>query len=176
VGLASAVILRSESRGTHDNILLSPIRDSSTWRARFPYLYAPGTRWPSYTPRHWVPVSSPPATRRATVEVLEPASTRDLILHHHALPLVTPRYGLRRNHRFSLLCLNSCRQNMFVCEAVTQWRLPYICLFRGRCLQSHYLATGLRAKYGIRTTHVYWDWRWRRLSLWSSGLRQNIAL
>jgi hypothetical protein len=26
-----------------------------TRRARFPYLYSPGTWWPSYTPRHWVP-------------------------------------------------------------------------------------------------------------------------
>jgi hypothetical protein len=25
-----------------------------TWKARFPYLYPPGTRWPSYTLRHWV--------------------------------------------------------------------------------------------------------------------------
>jgi hypothetical protein len=33
----------------------------STWRARSPYLYPPGTGWPSYTPRHWVPFSSPPA-------------------------------------------------------------------------------------------------------------------
>jgi hypothetical protein len=24
-----------------------------TWRARFPYLYPPGTGWPSYTPGHW---------------------------------------------------------------------------------------------------------------------------
>jgi hypothetical protein len=32
--------------------------------------------WPSYTLRHWVPFSSPPATLRATVEVFEPASTR----------------------------------------------------------------------------------------------------
>jgi hypothetical protein len=31
-----------------------------TWRARSPYLYLPGTGWPSFTPRHWVPVSSPP--------------------------------------------------------------------------------------------------------------------
>jgi hypothetical protein len=23
------------------------------WRARFSYLYPPGTRWPSYTPGHW---------------------------------------------------------------------------------------------------------------------------
>jgi hypothetical protein len=25
-----------------------------TWRARFLYLYPPGTGWPSYTPGHWV--------------------------------------------------------------------------------------------------------------------------
>jgi hypothetical protein len=25
-----------------------------TWRARFPYLYPPGTGWSSYTPGHWV--------------------------------------------------------------------------------------------------------------------------
>jgi hypothetical protein len=47
-----------------------------TWRAKSPYLYPPGTGWPGYTPRHWVPFSSPLTTRRATVEVLEPASTR----------------------------------------------------------------------------------------------------
>jgi hypothetical protein len=47
------------------------------WRARSPYLYRPGTGWPGYTPRHWAPFSSPPVTRRATVEVFKPASTRD---------------------------------------------------------------------------------------------------
>jgi hypothetical protein len=46
------------------------------WRARFPYLYALGTGWPSYTSRQWVPFSSPPTTRRATVELFEPASKR----------------------------------------------------------------------------------------------------
>jgi hypothetical protein len=40
-----------------------------TWRARFPYLYLPGTGWPSYTPGQWVPVLSPLITRSATVEV-----------------------------------------------------------------------------------------------------------
>jgi hypothetical protein len=40
-----------------------------TWRARFLYLYPPGTGWPSYTPGHWVPFLSPLTTRRATVEV-----------------------------------------------------------------------------------------------------------
>jgi hypothetical protein len=76
---ASAVIFRSESRGTHDHILLSQIRESLTWRARSPYLYPPVTGWPSYTLRHWAPFSSPPTTRRATVEVFDPASTRSLL-------------------------------------------------------------------------------------------------
>jgi hypothetical protein len=47
-----------------------------TWRTRSPYLYPPKTGWPNYTPRHWFPFSSPPTTRRATMEVFEPASTR----------------------------------------------------------------------------------------------------
>jgi hypothetical protein len=42
---------------------------SPIWRARFPYLYPPGTGWSSYTPGHWVPFTSPLATRRATEEV-----------------------------------------------------------------------------------------------------------
>jgi hypothetical protein len=49
----------------------------STWRARSPYLYPPGTGWPGYTARHWVPFSSPPTTRKATVAVLDPAFTQD---------------------------------------------------------------------------------------------------
>jgi hypothetical protein len=57
LALARAVILRSDFRGSRDHILLSQIRDSPTWRARSPYLYPPGTGWPSYTQRHWVPFS-----------------------------------------------------------------------------------------------------------------------
>jgi hypothetical protein len=48
----------------------------TTWKVRFPYLYPPRTGWLSYTPRHWIPFPSPPATRSAAVEVSEPASTR----------------------------------------------------------------------------------------------------
>jgi hypothetical protein len=76
LGLASEVIFRSESHGPHDHILLSQIRDSPNLEARSPYLYSLGTGWSSYIPRHWVPFSSPPTTRRATVEVLELTSTR----------------------------------------------------------------------------------------------------
>jgi hypothetical protein len=37
------------------------------WRARSPYLYPPGTEWPDYILRHWVPFSSSPTTHRAMV-------------------------------------------------------------------------------------------------------------
>jgi hypothetical protein len=43
-----------------------------------PRIYIPPrTGWPGYTPRYWVPFSSPPTTRKATVEVFDPASTQD---------------------------------------------------------------------------------------------------
>jgi hypothetical protein len=70
---ASAVILRSESRGTHDHILLSQIRDSPTMEGQVPVFISP---------RHWVPFSSPPTTRRAPVEVFNPASTRETYVEH----------------------------------------------------------------------------------------------
>jgi hypothetical protein len=48
------------------------------WKTSSPYLYPPETWWPGYKPRHWLPFSSPPTTRRAPVEVFDPASTRHL--------------------------------------------------------------------------------------------------
>jgi hypothetical protein len=34
----------------------SPMLQPPTWRTRSPYLYPLETGWPSYTPRHWVPI------------------------------------------------------------------------------------------------------------------------
>jgi hypothetical protein len=75
--LASAVIFRSESRGTHDHILSSQIRDSTNLEVQVYVFISPRNRWHNYSPRHWVLFSSPPATRRTAVEVFNPASTRD---------------------------------------------------------------------------------------------------
>jgi hypothetical protein len=58
LALVSAVILGSQSRGTHDHILLSHIPDSPNLEGEVPYIYLPGTGWPSYNPRNWVPFSS----------------------------------------------------------------------------------------------------------------------
>jgi hypothetical protein len=52
--LTSAIILGSESCGTHNHILLSQIRDSPNLKGQVPVFIYPGTGLPSYTPRHWV--------------------------------------------------------------------------------------------------------------------------
>jgi hypothetical protein len=71
-----------------------------TWRARSLYLYPPGTVWPSYTPRHWVPFSSPPTTCSARVGIFEPTSTRASTVLALVVLLRTPVYGPSRKHRF----------------------------------------------------------------------------
>jgi hypothetical protein len=67
--------LRSKSHGTTFYYLR--FETPPTWRARPPYLYPPGTGCPSYTIRYWLPFSLPSTTLRATVEVFNPASTRE---------------------------------------------------------------------------------------------------
>jgi hypothetical protein len=58
-----------------------------TCRAKSPYIYPPGRGRPGFTPRHWVPFSSPPKTSRATVDVFDPAFGRVFLLR----PLMTTR-------------------------------------------------------------------------------------
>jgi hypothetical protein len=72
--LVSAVILRSQSLGNHDHILLSKIGDSPNVDGQV----AQEQGGPVIPPRHWGSFSSPPTTRWATVEVFDPASTREL--------------------------------------------------------------------------------------------------
>jgi hypothetical protein len=72
--LASAVILRSESRGTHNHILLSHMRDSPNLEAQIHVIISP---------THRVPFSSPPTTPRATVEVFDSASTQAQLSPRH---------------------------------------------------------------------------------------------
>jgi hypothetical protein len=65
-----------------------------TWRDRSPYSYIPGTGWPSYSPGHWVPFPSPLTTRRATVEVFYPASTREKMGFKK---FITSRHGFQKH-------------------------------------------------------------------------------
>jgi hypothetical protein len=75
LALASAVILGSESRGTHGHILLPHIRDPPpTCRARSPYLY-PQDLGSLFVASY--------DSERSTVEAFEPASTRGLKTEFH---------------------------------------------------------------------------------------------
>jgi hypothetical protein len=75
--LASEVILRSESRGTHDHILLSQIQVSTNLEGKVPVFISPREGVAVLYPKDLGSNSSPAKTLRATVEVLEPASTRE---------------------------------------------------------------------------------------------------
>jgi hypothetical protein len=56
LALTSAVILRFESHRIEDHILLSHIRDFPNLEGQVPvFISLPGTGWPIYTARHWVP-------------------------------------------------------------------------------------------------------------------------
>jgi hypothetical protein len=70
-------IFASESRGPNDHILLSQIGDSRNLEGRMPVFISPRNRVAIYTPGHWFLFSSPRRTRRTTVELFEPASTRE---------------------------------------------------------------------------------------------------
>jgi hypothetical protein len=74
--LASAVILRFESVGLTTIFYFSDMR-LPQHEGPGPRFYIPRNRVAGYTPRHWVPFSSPATTRRVTVEVFKPTCTRD---------------------------------------------------------------------------------------------------
>jgi hypothetical protein len=73
--LASAFILRPKSPGNND-ILLSQIQGSPKVEGHVPVSISPRKRVAQFIPKHWLPFSSPPTTRKATVEEFEPVSTR----------------------------------------------------------------------------------------------------
>jgi hypothetical protein len=58
LALVGTVNLRFESRGLMTTFYCLRFETSQIWRARPPYLYPPATGWPSFTPRHWIPVGA----------------------------------------------------------------------------------------------------------------------
>jgi hypothetical protein len=77
LALASAVILGSESRGTHNHIFCCLRFETPKPGGPGPLTYIPQEQsGPVINPGTVFLISSPPTTRRATVEVFEPASTR----------------------------------------------------------------------------------------------------
>jgi hypothetical protein len=108
------------------------------WRAGSPYLYPSGTGRPSYTPRHWVSFSSPPATRRTTVEEFELAFAPGT-----NSSLTCPAYNISAStHKTHFLC----------CSAIVAVEIClYSRLLRRRCLVTCLHATLLSGfKYNRR--------------------------
>jgi hypothetical protein len=74
LALATAVILGYESRGTHDCILLSQIRDTTNLVGQVPAFISPRNRVAQLYPQAPGSPFVASTTRRATVEVFGPAS------------------------------------------------------------------------------------------------------
>jgi hypothetical protein len=68
LALASSVILRSDSRWTRDHILLYQILDSPNLEGQVPIFISPRNRVAQFYPQSLDVFSSPPTTRRATVD------------------------------------------------------------------------------------------------------------
>jgi hypothetical protein len=74
-----------------------------------------------------LPFSSPPTTRRATVEVFDPASTRSTFLSLHNEYLI--RHGPHRKHRLQQFLYSMCiryRRNMFSESLPNNYRLLWL--------------------------------------------------
>jgi hypothetical protein len=76
LALSSAIILSSDSRGTHDHILLSQIRDSPYLEDQVPVFISPRNRVAQLYLQALGSIFVACTTHRATVEVFDPASTR----------------------------------------------------------------------------------------------------
>jgi hypothetical protein len=94
------------------------------WRARSQRLYPPGTGWPSYTSRHWIPFWLPPTTRRATVEVFDPASTRALNFVPHITLQHGPTENTVSNSSFIVRGLLGFPRDHYSASPLARWLLP----------------------------------------------------
>jgi hypothetical protein len=78
--LASAIILGSESRGTHYHILLSQIREFPNLEGKVPaFISILQEQGGPVTPEVGVSFSPSPAARRSTVDVFEQKSKSTLL-------------------------------------------------------------------------------------------------
>jgi hypothetical protein len=101
--LASAVILGSESSGTHDHILLSQIRDSLSLVGQVPIFIYARNRVAQLYLQALGPFSSPPTTRMAMVEVFDPSSKRRSVDSLLTVLLIASRHGPHRKHYYSVV-------------------------------------------------------------------------
>jgi hypothetical protein len=77
LSIASAVILGRSPTQNHDHILLSQIWNYSNLEGQVAVFISPTNRVAQLYAQTWGSFSSPPTTDRVTVEVFDPASTRE---------------------------------------------------------------------------------------------------
>jgi hypothetical protein len=124
LGLASAVILRSESRGTHDHVLLSQVRDSSNLEGQVPVLISPRNRVARLYPQTLGSLFITSYDSKGYGVDIRPRLSTGF---HSTALLILFRHGPLRKH--------------LLLSDVSSGLLPGNCC----CFQSHYLATGLHA-------------------------------
>jgi hypothetical protein len=115
--LANAVILGSESLGTHDHILLSQIRDLPNLEGQVAIFISSRNRMPQLYPQALCSILSPPTTRRAKGEMLEPASalgltTTRLVVSLYNLVMYRIENTVPNNLLYCCSCIH-CRGNVF---------------------------------------------------------------
>jgi hypothetical protein len=151
-----------------------------TWRARLLYLYPPETRWPGYTPRHWVLFSSPPVTCRATVEVFDPTSTwentcqsqghsYDWLLTANQFVLVTSHFSLMTSNL--IFQLNICGYSPFVTSSLRRGlfcRLQFL-LVLASSYSPIWVPRDSWPHFTVRFKTL-WTWRARFPYLYSAGI------
>jgi hypothetical protein len=127
LAFASAVILKSEPRRTHDHILLSHIRDSPQPGGPGSRIYIPQEEnGPVIPPGHWVPYSLPPTTRRDRVGLFNPTSTVPLQLTDSQLKidclrsLAADRIENKASNSSSIFCAYTVWRWLWYCCAFTQ--------------------------------------------------------
>jgi hypothetical protein len=113
-------------------------KSTPTWRVRSPYLYPPGTGWPRYIPRHWVPFLSSLTTHSVMIEVFDPLHMGDWLSILTVL-VKTSWHGPHRKHRSSIVacifvaagtCLLSCCPETAVVYSPISWSLHNYCCTR----------------------------------------------
>jgi hypothetical protein len=134
----SAVILGFESRGTHDHILLSQIRGFPNLEGQVPVFIFPMNRVSQLYPRHWVPFSSPPSTRRAAVEVFA--------LHLHTARSYEWIIELLYNFQATRIYITTSKSSCYSVFPVAS----------GKCLLNRCLANGLFRVYSLPRESAYW--------------------
>jgi hypothetical protein len=135
VVLASAVILESKSSGIHDHTLLSEIRDPNL-EGYVPVFLFPRKSVAQSYPQALVSFLSLPTTRRAKVEIFEPASTQSCFVVKVKVKVTlllaiyrqSVRLGVRHletHDQITFFQLNSCGNNPYVTSSLTR---RWICL------------------------------------------------